>query len=52
VNVAGKKDFFFQLTGDEEKKDHCLFLGDGGIIYYFGCKKYGEKSMESRCDCT
>ncbi len=42
-------ELFFQLTGDE---DHGLFLGDGGSIYYFVCKKCGEKSIESRCDFT
>lgn len=46
---GSKKEFFFQLAGDE---DHGLFLGDGGSINYFVCTKCGEESIESRSDCT
>ena len=49
ANHQYRKEFFFQLTGEE---DHGLFWGDIGSIYYFKCEKCGEKSIESRWDCT
>lgn len=57
---GSKKEFFFQLTGHSGLKDHedygieghGIFIGDFGSIYYFRCKKCGEKSIESRWDCT